>query len=83
MHLLTQQEDSEAVDVCNLISYLHQPSQAEHKAQHTQPGARPLKPIKVVFAVTKQHNEIRQEEWGVGGDPAALCLWPQDFKHYT
>lgn len=67
------QEDSEAVDVFSFISYLHTPSQAGQKAQHSQPGARPLKPIRGVFAVTKQHNEIRQEEWGDGEDPAALC----------
>lgn len=46
--------------------------QAVQKAQHSQPGAGPLKPIRGVFAVTKEHNEIRQE-WGDGEDPAALC----------
>lgn len=66
------QEDLKAVDVCSLISYLHTLSQAGQKAQHSQPGAGPLKPIRGVFAVTKQHNEIRQE-WGDGEDPAALC----------
>lgn len=71
MHLQTPQEDSEAEDVCNLISYLHQPSQAEHRAQHTQPGAGPLKPTQMVFPMAKQHNEIRQED---GEDPTALCL---------
>lgn len=67
------EEDSEAVDVCSLIFSLHTLSQAGEKAQHSQPGARPLKPIRGVFAVTKQHNEIRQQEWGDGEDPAALC----------
>lgn len=68
------QEDSEAVDVCSLIFSLHTPSQAGQKAQHSQAGAWPLKPIRGVLAVTKQHNEIRQEEWGDGEeDPAALC----------
>jgi len=45
MHLLTQQGVSEAVDVCNLMSYLHQPSQAEHKAQHTSQEHGHLNPL--------------------------------------
>lgn len=78
------QEDSEAVDVCSLIFSLHTPSQAGQKAQHSQAGAWPLKPIRGVLAVTKQHNEIRQEEWGGwGGGPCSSVLQTQDFRHYT
>lgn len=66
------QEDSEAVDVCSLISHLHTLSQAGQKAQHSQPGAGPLKPIRGVFAVTKQHNEIREKR-GMGRT-LQLCI---------
>lgn len=65
------------------VFYLHTVSQAGQKAQLSQAGAGPLKPIRGVFAVTKQHNEIRQEEWGMGRTLKLCVTDTQGFKHYT
>lgn len=52
---------------------LHQLAQAEHEAG-------PLKPIRGVFAVTKQHNEIRQEQWGPRGGPRSPGLMATRYQ---